>query len=254
VTAAPEYLASIDEVPGWFFPPDTLLFVAIDDMQTSRGITGDLLEIGVFQGRCAILMGCLARPGERLVVCDLFEDMAGIDEENKAERLYNSELHELPVPARADFERCYLRYHESLPEIHQRPSSELDQVLPAGSFRIVHVDGGHTYNVAKRDLETARHLLGPGGIVIFDDWSNSQAPGIALAIWEEYLKGELIPLCFTPMKFYATWDPSGLTADEINAWAARQPDIVPTFAQQLLGREACHFNMSGDFWSRHSLG
>jgi len=249
---AAEYLDVIDQVPGWFFPPDTLLFVAIDDLQSQRGITGDILEIGVYRGRCSILLGCLVRSGERLVVCDLFEDSTGISSENEEERQYYSALHDLDLPARRDFERCYLRFHPDLPVIHQMPSAGLDSVLPAGSFCMIHIDGGHTYEVVQRDIETARQLLGKGGVVIFDDWSNAQEAGVALAIWQEYLKGELVPLCFTPQKLYATWDPAGITSEDINAWAVTQPDIASTYPHKLLGHEACHLSMIPEFWHKYN--
>src|ERR1700726_1241191 len=34
---------------------------------------GGMLEIGVYRGKSAILMGCGLRPDERLIACDLFE-------------------------------------------------------------------------------------------------------------------------------------------------------------------------------------
>jgi SAM-dependent methyltransferase len=250
MTGTADYLAAIDQVPGWFFPPDTLLFVAIDGLQRERGVTGDVLEIGTFQGRCAILLGCLAGPDERLVVCDLFEEMGDISAENKQERLAYSAQHDLPFPQRSEFEAHYLRFHPSLPQIHQIPSADLDRHLTAGTFRFVHVDGGHALDVVRRDIETARRLLGKGGVVVFDDWANSQEPGIALAIWQEYSRGELVPLCFTPGKFYATWDPDGITADSVSAWAARQPDVEVTYPHRLDGHAASYVSMSMAYWQR----
>jgi SAM-dependent methyltransferase len=250
MTETAEYLAAIDQVPGWLFPPDTLLFAAISDRQRELGVGGDLLEIGAFQGRCAILLGCLTGPGERLIVCDLFENMDNISAENTQERLGYAKQHDLPIPRRGDFEAHYLRFHPELPEIRQTPSAELDESLPHGTFRLVHVDGGHTFEVVRRDILTARRLLGKGGVVVFDDWANCQEPGVALAIWQEYSRGELIPLCFTPNKFYATWDPEGISAKDIEAWAAEQPDVEVTSPRELDGQRATCISMSMDYWRR----
>jgi len=244
------YLAAIDQVPGWFFPPDTLLFAAVDNFQRERGVTGDLLEIGVYKGRSAILMGFFAGPGERLVVCDLFEEMDAISEENEQERRHYAKLHDLDLPARKDFEGHYLRFHPALPEIMQMRSDRLNGHLPAGTFRMIHIDGGHTMEVVQQDIETARRLLGAGGVVIFDDWANGQQPGVALAIWQEYLKGDLIPLGFTPSKFYATWDPEGMTYTDVSDWAAGQPDMAVTYPHRLAGREAAYLSMHFEYWQR----
>ena len=56
-------------------------------------------------------------------------------------------------------------------------------------------------------------------------------------MWEEYLRGELIPLCLTNTKLYATWDSDGLTAQDLNDWAALQAGIEVSYAYRLAGRE-----------------
>lgn len=60
-------------VPGWFDRQDALLFVAVDESHATASLTGDLLEIGAYMGRSAILLGHLRRSGERLVICDIFD-------------------------------------------------------------------------------------------------------------------------------------------------------------------------------------
>jgi len=49
-----------------------LLFRKINELQHAEGKTGDLLEIGVYRGKSAILLGYLLQGEERLVLCDLF--------------------------------------------------------------------------------------------------------------------------------------------------------------------------------------
>jgi hypothetical protein len=210
-------------VPGWFGQLDARIFVAIDALQGARGIRGDLLEIGVYQGQSAVLLGFLPGKGERLVVCDVFEAHAGLSEENAAEvsTSYDGLRQE-------EFERQYLRFHAALPTILAAQSTSIDRRGLAGSFRFVHVDGSHLYDVVREDVATARSLLGRGGVVVFDDWMNLLVPGVALAVWEEYLRGHMIPLCLTPSKLYATWDPWGLTPADLDTWATAQPDVVPS--------------------------
>ena len=226
-----EYLASMDSVPGWFYPLDARIFVAVDGIQRRRGIRGDLLEIGAYRGKSAILLGYLARAGERLAVCDIFDAADGVDDENVRESAtYYGDLQ------RQEFERQYRRFHPAPPEIIAAPSTEIDRKKMAARFRLVHVDGSHTYEVVRADIATARTLLAPGGVVVFDDWMQPHAAGVALAVWEEYLRGELTPLCATNLKLYATWDPRGVTAADLNAWAAAQPDLDVSPPIGLAGR------------------
>ena len=71
---------------------------------------------------------------------------------------------------------------------------------------------------------TARALVGDGGIVIFDDWSQPHCPGVAMALWECYREINLIPLGFTDTKLYATWDTT-LRADDLDGWVRSQDDL-----------------------------
>lgn len=226
------YVQEMGSVPGWFLEVDARLFVGVDSLQFARGIRGDLLEIGVYYGKSAILLGYCVRPGEHLMVCDVFEELEGLAEESVAEHLtYHADLRQ------AEFQRQYRRFHLELPEIVAAPSSSLDRERLAGRFRFVHVDGGHAYEVVREDILTTRRLLGKGGVVVFDDWSQPHCPGVALALWEEYLRGELIPLCLTGTKLYATWDSGGLTPQDLDDWAAAQPGIEVSYPHRLAGRQ-----------------
>src|SRR6476620_129325 len=49
------------------------LFGVLLAHQRDAGIRGDLLKIGVYRGKSAILLGYALRPDEELVACDLFE-------------------------------------------------------------------------------------------------------------------------------------------------------------------------------------
>jgi hypothetical protein len=224
---ATAYLSQKDSVPGWFLDIDARLFLAVNALQTGRGIRGNLLEIGAYHGKSAILLGFCLQAGERLVVSDTFEHTGGHSAEGIAEHLVTySSLRQ------QEFERHYRRFHPSLPELIVGPSAELDRIRLARQFRLIHVDGGHEYQVVREDILTARALLGDGGIVIFDDWSQPHCPGVAMALWESYQETNLIPLGFTDTKMYATWAPA-FTADDLHAWVQGQPDLDQSYAVRL---------------------
>ncbi len=192
-------------VPGWFARVDALLFAAINDAQVRAGMTGDLMEIGAYMGRCAVLLGYFRGSGERLVVCDIFDGAgAEVSDENQAEheRCYGH-------LTRQAFERNFRRFHSRLPEsIVAAPSATLgDRIDELGKrFRLVHVDGAHDYAAVQSDISLSRELLADGGMVVFDDVTSPHTPGVAAAVWAAVVNDGLIPHVVTT-KLYASWGP-----------------------------------------------
>ena len=105
------------------------------------------------------------------------------------------------------FERNYLSVLAELPAIVQRPSSEIVHHVAAGSCRFVHVDGSHLYEYVRADLDAARTILAPDGIVVVDDWRTEHTPGVMVAVMERVTARELHPIVLTRHKLYAVWDP-----------------------------------------------
>jgi hypothetical protein len=216
------YLLALDEVPGWFSSLDARILVELDRLQRGQGLRGDLFEIGTSFGKSAILLGYLARPEERLTVCDVFEHKQALDPESLM--IIN---HWYADVSEKGFLEEYERFHEQPPDVIVGPSGEIDAEERAGTCRIVHVDGGHRYDVARQDVATARTLLGPGGLAAFGNISTPHNPGVALAVWELVLDGEFVPLCLTESKLYGTWDHDAvpwLTAG-IDQWVDGRPDL-----------------------------
>jgi SAM-dependent methyltransferase len=219
-----DYLRQKETVLGGLQDIDARVMLAIDELQRAASISRDLLEIGVSDGEAAILLGYCAQASERLVVCDTFEET----NEHLAENTHRHQRLQ-----RSEFEQNYLRFHPTLPNIIAGRSNEIDRDRLAARFRLIHLAGSHAYADVRADILIALRLLGPGGVVILDDWSQPHAPGVARAIWEEYARGHCIPLCLTQFKMYATWDRSGLTASAVDAWAQRQADIEISEGHQL---------------------
>ncbi|WP_228717905.1 class I SAM-dependent methyltransferase [Kitasatospora acidiphila] len=192
---------TLDDVPGWFWPIDQQLFAWLLDRQSAAETRGDLLELGSYLGRSAILIGRHLRAGETFTVCDLFDSEAP-DGENAAEMTmsYRRTL------TRTAFERNYLAFHSELPVIVQAPTSVLgDGRIGTGSCRFVHIDASHLYEHVAVDIRTAKAALGPDGIVVLDDFRSPHTPGVAAATWEAVFQQDLRPICVTPEKLYGTW-------------------------------------------------
>ncbi|MER7701427.1 class I SAM-dependent methyltransferase [Kitasatospora sp. NPDC097605] len=197
----PRPAAHPESIPGWFFRLDQEAFRHLLTAQSAAGLTGDILELGSYLGRSAVLLGDHLRPGERLTVCDLFDSEAD-DADNDAEMAmsYRSSL------TRRGFEANYLAFHPELPTIVQAPTSVLaDGRIPDGSCRFVHVDASHLYEHVTGDIEVARRALAENGLVALDDYRSEHTPGVSAAVWQAVFTAGLRPVLLTPMKFYGTW-------------------------------------------------
>lgn len=214
------YLARMDEIPGWLHPLDAELLCALSDWQLAHAPPADILEIGVYHGRSAVLLGYLLGAGERLIACDTFLDDGGLPDDNA---LWNRRFY--PGLTRHAFEANYRRHHARPPVLAVLPSTRLPEMVPAGSCRLVHVDGAHDHATVCADAAVARTLLRPGGAAVFDDYCRPHLPGTALAVWQQVLTGGLVPCALTDAKLYGTWDAerAGDYRDALVARAERVP-------------------------------
>ncbi|MFF2141902.1 class I SAM-dependent methyltransferase [Kitasatospora sp. NPDC058190] len=193
--------AVLNDVPGWFWDHDRHSFDWFLGRQEETGVTGDLLEMGAYLGRSAIVIGEHLQPGETFTVCDLFDSEAP-DEENSEEMAvsYRKTL------TRSAFESNYLSFHDELPEIIQAPTSVLaGGRIPAGAFRFIHIDASHLYEHVVGDLQVSRIALQSQGVVVLDDYRSQHTPGVAAATWEAVFNHGLKPILLTECKFYGTW-------------------------------------------------
>lgn len=191
------YWSEYRRVPGWFDAADFLLFDWFLGDQAAQDMGGDLLEVGAFVGRSAVVLGLHARAGDTVDICDLFEEGAGGAESGSYAGTSYRGL------TRQAFEANYLRYVGKHARVHQRPSAGLSDVLQSG-YRFIHLDGSHVFEYVRTDVATAVTLLGTGGVVAVDDYRNEHFPGVAAAVWAGVADGRVWPVCVTSAKLYAT--------------------------------------------------
>lgn len=199
----------LGDVPGWFPALDQTLFSWLLNRQEALGQRGDLLELGAYMGKSAILLGRHLRPGETFTVCDLFESDAP-DGANQAEasKSYASLTRQV-------FERNYLAFHDDLPRVIQGPSSLITGEVKPGTCRFVHIDASHLYEHVYDDIGAAQSLLVPDGIVVLDDFRSEHTPGVSVAAWEAVLNRGLRPVCLSTQKLYGTWGDPGPVQEEL---------------------------------------
>jgi predicted O-methyltransferase YrrM len=225
---------SYRDIRGWFGRTDARLFRGILESQAETE-PGDLVEIGAFLGKSAVVIGNHLRQGERFVVIDLFGDMSLLgatagDEDNRAENQQS-----YPRLTRERFEANYLALHDELPVVVQAPSDRIMEHVAPASVRFVHVDASHLYEPVAEDCRSVKKMLRPGGVVAFDDWRNMKCPGVAAAIWESVATDGLIPVAVSPNKLYAVHSGADEVLDSLRAITAADPDWWLVAEHQVMG-------------------
>ena len=205
-------LATLDDVPGWFFGEDQALISWFLERQNRLATPGDLLELGAYLGKSAILIGKYRVDDQRLIVCDLFEDAAQDHDNDQEMRQYRSTL------TRRAFERNYLAFHTALPSIVQGLTSTISSHVAPQSCRFAHVDASHLYEHVEADIKACRALMHTEGLLVCDDFRAAHTPGVAAAVWSAVTSGELHPICLSDSKFYGTWGDPGPVQSELIAW------------------------------------
>lgn len=205
-----------EDVPGWLTVTDQTSFSWVLEYQNANEPPGDLLEIGVYKGKSAIHMGRYRKFGEKFTVIDLFDDAFGSEHINKSAAKTYKDL------TKTEFEANYAAFHREMPKAIRGPSSEIINHVEPGTCRFIHIDASHMYEHVKEDIESARKLLRPDGIVVFDDYRTEHTPGTAAAVWEAILTGGMKPVFHTVGKMYATFGDPKPMQDEIVRRAANE--------------------------------
>ncbi|MGP9020003.1 class I SAM-dependent methyltransferase [Streptomyces sp. BR1] len=215
-SAAP---ARFSDVKGWFWPADQLLFDWFLARQERQELHGDLLELGAYLGKSAIFMGSYLREDETFTVCDLFDSPAPDDPNSEEmDRSY-------ATLTRRAFEANYLSFHDDLPVVVQAPTSVIAGRVSASSCRFIHVDASHLYEHVHGDIEAARSLIAPDGIVAFDDFRAEHCPGVAAAVWGAVATTGLRPIAITGTKLYGTWSDPAPAREELLTWLSGRSDM-----------------------------
>ena len=123
----------------------------VDSLLSKQSKNGDLLEIGVYRGRSAALIGRHLRSNERLTLVDITD--------------YLDRDSIKPFSESVDFKIC---------------SSEMLKFVFSGTYnalkgrcRFIHIDASHAYRPTLLELKLADQLLAKsGGFIAMDDFAN----------------------------------------------------------------------------------
>lgn len=223
----------VNKVPGWLEDYAALRSMDLLALQERAGITGPLLEIGVFMGRYfSLLLRAAVRTGERIVGVDVFEMFAADD--------LRGHMAGLAAP-------------ESIELVRRRSvelsAGELRSIL-GGEPRFISIDGSHERDDVRWDLGLCEEILAPLGIVAVDDFLNPITLGVNDGVHRFFEQPRrLAPFAYTANKLflarpaaaagYAAAFESAVIADELEprsaAFRVNLPDYRANVEQRLWG-------------------
>lgn len=158
----------IEKIAGWLTEPGALRSIDILDWQRTKGISGGLLEIGVFCGKYfALLMDSARQASDPVLGIDTFQYAPPDRVRKEMEGVFGT-------GAMTDSVTLWQRRSDSV-----RPE-EIEAAI--GQCRFVSIDGAHDYQSVYLDLVLAESVLSPSGIISVDDFLNPLTIGVNEAV------------------------------------------------------------------------
>jgi len=189
----------IELVPGWLdFANAELMY----EFACNREIlgAGNVLEVGTFFGKSAIALAYGLNQGETITVVDpfgtvIFDSNASFDISNQNNLFRNLTLKKF---------RNFYNFAHSKPPIVLVGLSR--SILPKlkEKYKIIHIDGGHSYQDVKDDIRFSLKLLAEKSLIIFDDYGHGDYPGVKAAVDEAISAEQIIPIIFLGKLYAAT--------------------------------------------------
>ncbi len=212
-------------VQGWCDPLSAQMILEIGRMQSADRLSGAVGEIGVHHGKLWLLLNHLADAGETSFAIDIFEDQhLNVDRSGRGDR--------------SAFESNASRFGRSMDKaiVIQASSLALDGAQLAqqvGPVRLISIDGGHTAECTRNDLNLAQSLLCRGGVAVLDDVFNAGFPGVATGLAQYVLQdsGRLAPMAISPNKVFLT-----------------EPDMAARYRDRLMASYSRYLVRQHDFF------
>lgn len=164
-------LNEYDSVFGMSSQFAAIIAAHVMDRQTKLGITGNIAEIGTFEGRFYIAMALATQPGERGVGIDTFEWPSP-----KVRDKLHAHMERLGV--RTGDQKVLTANSENLSPV------DISAAVGGGPVRFFHIDGDHNPKALKHDLDLAYAVMHPQGVICLDDMLHPGFPLLTVAVYE----------------------------------------------------------------------
>jgi predicted O-methyltransferase YrrM len=154
----------------------------------------EIVELGVFQGRTALIMAWGAKQGHGAHV-------TGIDPWELEGNVYDPPFTDVDSRRWAEYRIRELGYSDRIEliqafshEVAENWGSRTDDGENPKKVGLLYVDGDHTKEGARRDIESWAPHLAFGAIIAVDDYGHPDWPGVGEAVDELVAEGFLEPI------------------------------------------------------------
>ncbi len=174
-------------VRGWLSRDSAWLLYKLARWGPGQGV---IVEVGSAWGRSAIVLATASKRAGREQVVSVDPHTGGITFLQRQQG---------PVNTYPEFVKNIQRCHVSdwiQPIV--LPSSEAATQWDGRPIRLLYIDGWHTYDAVKADIEGWFPYLISGGIVMFDDYSDEYYPEVKRCV-DELMTGDKVQL---PLKVF----------------------------------------------------
>ena len=169
--------------------------MALADFAIQVPADQEIVELGVFQGRTALIMAWGAKQGHGAHV-------TGIDPWDLEGNVYDPPFTEIDSKRWAEYRITELGYADRITlvqafshDVAERWSVSTEEEGRDGQkVGLLYVDGDHTREGARRDIVSWAPHLAPGAVIAVDDYGHPDWPGVGEAVDELVAEGFLAPI------------------------------------------------------------
>jgi predicted O-methyltransferase YrrM len=160
--------------------------MALADMASTVPADQEIVELGVFQGRTALIMAWGAGQGSGAHV-------TAIDPWDLEGNVYDPPFTDAESRTWAEYRVRELGYLDRV-QLVQAFSADVAETWSGRPVGLLFVDGDHTKDGARRDIEAWAPHLAEGARIAVDDYHHPDWPGVAEAVDELVAEGFLAPV------------------------------------------------------------
>lgn len=194
-------------------PPE--IEVTLADLAVNVPDDQEIVEIGVFQGKTSLVMAWGAQQGNGAHV-------TGIDPWNLAGNVYDPPFTDAGSMHWARYHIRGLGYSNHI-DLIQGFSHQVAQTWTGKRVGLLFVDGDHTAEGARRDIETWAPHLASFAVIAVDDYGHPDWPGVKEAVDALVAEGVLAPieifhdrLAVTRLRTPDDADPAAITGEGVS--------------------------------------
>jgi len=154
-------------IKRWYDIRFNEVLIRLNNFHIENNIYGNILEIGTFLGLSFIPLSLLNKDDEFVICVDTFENYA---EKTNVEKIFIDQL----LDIRGTLDHIVI--------LKTKSNLILNTINKFTRYRIISIDGGHSYNDTINDLNLSSDIIHDFGIIIVDDYENDEWPEIRIAV------------------------------------------------------------------------